>query len=404
MVIMAASPRVAVVTETWPPEINGVALTLHRLVEGVRECGWQAEVVRPRQAVDRARGPQPVAEEDEYRVPGLPLPGYPGLRMGLPVRQRLLRRWSRLRPDVVHVATEGPLGHAAVSAARRLGIPVSSAFHTRFDGYARHYGMRWAEPLALAVLRRFHNRCHATQVPTRTLARELDSYGFHGVRVLARGVDSAMFHPGRRSWPLRQEWGGGVDAPVLMSVGRLAPEKSPEDVIRAWEAVRTRLPNARLVMVGDGPSRPALEARHPEVIFAGMRTGEDLAAHYASADLFVFASRSETFGNVVIEAMASGLPVLAFDRAAAREHLRDGENGARVPVTGHADRDSEAFAGVALRLAEKRRRDRLAWKGMGEAARLRAEGLDWSCIVAHFAAQLEELLAEEGRHASAAAG
>ncbi|WP_028491228.1 glycosyltransferase family 1 protein [Thioalkalivibrio sp. ALE19] len=400
-------PKVAVVTETWPPEINGVALTLSRLVNGLRETGYAVEVVRPRQAGDRPLSGTSGPAAEEHTVPGVPLPGYPGLRAGLPVRRRLLRHWKRARPGVVHIATEGPLGHAALSAARRLGIPVSSAFHTRFDGYMGYYGMAWARPLALAFLRRFHNRCDCTLVPTRALASELESSGFRGIRVLERGVDTGLFSPARRSWSLRDEWEGGVDAPVLISVGRLAPEKAPEDVIRAWEAVRARLPRARLVMVGDGPSRAALEARHPEVIFTGMRTGADLAAHYASADLFVFASRSETFGNVVIEAMASGLPVLAFDEAAAREHLREGENGVRVPLSGNPADDSEAFAAAALDLAERRCRDRLAWRVMGQAARQRAEGLDWERIVGRFGARLTELGrigGGEGQHASAATG
>jgi glycosyltransferase involved in cell wall biosynthesis len=229
------------------------------------------------------------------------------------------------------VATEGPLGWSALNAARKLGIPVATGFHTRFDTYARDYGFGFLSPWVFNWLRRFHNRGDATLVPTLELQEQLWSQGFAKVRRLGRAVDTRQFHPSWRSEALRRSWGLAEDDLALVSVGRIAPEKNLELTLRAYRAVREQAPRTRLVLVGDGPARAALQAANPDVIFAGVQRGDALARHYASADLFLFSSLSETFGNVTLEAMASGLPVVAFDYGAAREHLRHGEHGAVVP-------------------------------------------------------------------------
>ncbi|WP_018938455.1 MULTISPECIES: glycosyltransferase family 1 protein [unclassified Thioalkalivibrio] len=383
--------NLALVTETWPPEVNGVAHTLARLVEGMRSRGHRVQVLRPCQPGESKAVVVAPLETDgsmeERPLPGLPLPGYSGLRMGLPARRRLTALWTEHRPDAVYVATEGPLGHSALRAARRLGIPVASGFHTHFDGYARYYGVGWLTPLVRAVLRRFHNRCDVTLAPTQALATSLAGHGFERVRVMARGVDTRHFTPARRSSRLRRQWGPG---PVVLYVGRLAPEKNLGLVVEAFRVLQERVPEARLVLVGDGPSRVALERAHPDLIFTGQQVGQALAQHYASADLFLFPSTSETFGNVVIEAMASGLPVLAFDTAAAHEHVISGVNGARVRFTGDVTMDAAAFLMVAAELAQARE----GWSEMGRHARACARGLDWVEVVAEFETVCLELLGE----------
>jgi glycosyltransferase involved in cell wall biosynthesis len=324
------------VTETFPPEINGVAMTVGRMVAGLRERGHRIAVVRPRQ------GDEDIGSADEIAVPGLPLPGYPGLRFGLPAGRRLMRLWRQRRPDLVHVVTEGPLGWSAVNAARRLGIPVTSGFHTNFDRYSVHYGLGWMRPAVSAYLRTLHRRTRATLVPTHALAAELAGEGVPGVHIVGRGVDTVLFDPARRSADLRAAWGLGDDVACL-HVGRLAPEKNLALALKAFAAVKARSPGARMVWVGEGPSRDALAAAHPGHVFAGVRRGEDLAAHYASADLFLFPSLTETYGNVVAEAMASGLPVVAYRSAAAAELITDGVNG-RVAAPG----DEAAFVAATL--------------------------------------------------------
>lgn len=387
------SLNLALVTETWPPEVNGVAHTLARLVEGMRERGHRVQVFRPRQPGEKPTAPREEVDEalqSDGLLPGLPLPGYSGLRMGLPARRRLQALWTEHRPDAVYIATEGPLGHSALAAARRLGIPVASGFHTQFDGYARYYGVGWLTPLVRAVLRRFHNRCDVTLAPTRALVDALEKQGFERVQVMARGVDTRRFTPARRSSRLRRQWGATTATPVVLYVGRLAPEKNLALAVDAFRAMQGARPDARLVLVGDGPSRTELERANPDVVFTGQQVGQALAQHYASADLFLFPSTSETFGNVVIEAMASGLPVLAFDAAAAHEHVTTGGSGVRVPLVGEARADAAAFVEAAEALG----RIPEAWAEMGRHARTAARGLDWVEVVAGFETTCLEILGE----------
>ncbi len=369
---------IAFVTETFPPEVNGVAMTVGRLVGGLRELGHRVSVIRPRQAATDAGG------EHELALPGLPLPGYPGLRFGLPAGGRLARQWRQRRPDLVHVVTEGPLGWSAVSAARRLGIPVTSGFHTNFDRYSVHYGVGWLRPAVAAYLRTLHRRTQATLVPTAALAADLAGEGIAGVRVVGRGVDTALYAPARRSPKLRSAWGVAADAPVCLYVGRLAPEKNLVLVRRCFAAIRARHPAARMVWVGDGPSARQLAVANPEHHFAGLRLGEDLAAHYASADLFLFPSLTETYGNVVAEAMASGLPVVAYRSAAAAELIEHERNG----VVASPGDEGGYIAAALWVLAENGRLPALA-----TAARQDMLPRDWGAVVASFQGVAREVLA-----------
>jgi glycosyltransferase involved in cell wall biosynthesis len=373
--------RIAIVTETWPPEINGVALTVQSLAQGLAALGHSIEIVRPRQDDDAAAS---IEGLDHLPMPGAALPRYPGLRFGLPAHRRLRRRWLSQRPDVLYIATEGPLGLTALGAARKLRIPVSTGFHTRFDDYARHYGLGFLTPIVYAYLRRFHNRADATLVPTQELADFLEANRFRNVRVLRRAVDTKLFHPEQRDDSLRREWDVGDNDLAVILVGRIAPEKNLELSVRAFRAIQVQHPNARLVLVGDGPARRMLKAAHPDFIFAGVRRGADLARHYASADLFLFASLSETFGNVTLEALASGVPVVAYDYGAAREHMRGGDTGARVSL-----HDPEGFVIAAVALAnDAPRRRRLR-----ESARAAVAALDPASVATSFADLLADLAA-----------
>jgi len=364
------SLRVAVVSETYPPEVNGVAATIARVVDGLRDRGHELQLVRPRQG----RGDEALQDQGfaEVLMRGLPIPRYPQLKMGLPSRQQLLRLWASQRPDVVHIVTEGPLGWSALQAASHLKLPVVSDFRTNFHAYSRHYGVAWLRTPIMAYLRKFHNRTSCTMVPTEGLRAELQAAGFRGLRVVSRGVDTRQFDPSRRSVALRASWGARPTDLVVLCVGRLAAEKNLDVLLRAFESLKAEDPSARLVLVGDGPERAALQQRCPEAHFAGLRRGDDLAAHYASADLFLFPSVTETFGNVVPEAMASGLPVVGFDYAAARQMVRHGDNGLLVAYD-----DGEAFRAAAQRLAGQ-----LGWvRAMGAQARVTASGLDWGRII-----------------------
>ncbi|WNW13492.1 glycosyltransferase family 1 protein [Pseudomonas sp. DTU_2021_1001937_2_SI_NGA_ILE_001] len=381
---MSTFLHVTLVTETYAPEINGVANTLGRLCEGLRQRGHKVELVRPRQNGEAA----PAVPEELMLCRGWPIPGYPGLQWGQTSMHKLLRRWQRRRPDVLYIATEGPLGLAALRAARRLGIAVISGFHTNFPQYTQQYGMGFITRLLTHYLRWFHNRSRFTLVPSVSQKLELERRGFERIELLSRGVDSQLFNPSRRSQALRASWGVGDDEIAVLHVGRLAAEKNLSLLKTCFEALQHSYPQQRLrlVIVGDGPQRNALEQQLPNAVFCGSQRGEVLASHYASGDLFLFPSLTETFGNVVLEALASGLAVVAYDEAAAGQHIRHGHNGA-LAMPG----DAEAFIDAArwlLEDSETLRRVRLN-------ARQHASRQGWNLIIDQFERQLREVCPQE---------
>lgn len=361
--------RLVVVTETYPPEINGVANTMHQLVSGLRRLGHRVLVIRPRQDQDRSAA---APDADEILVPGLPIPGYRGLRFGLPLGARLCFRWQSFHPQAVYIATQGPLGRAALNCARQLGIPALTGFHTQFHQYSRYYGLGLLMRPIVNSLRRFHNRADATLVPTTALQAELAESGFENLRIFSRGVDTRLFSPTRRCDQQRQTWGCGQDTVAVLYVGRIAAEKNIDLAFAAFSAIKQSGVECRFILVGDGPERDRLCRQHPDYVFTGAHVGQALATDYASADLFLFPSVTETFGNVVPEAMASALAVVAFDYAAARQHIDSGRNGVTVP-TG----DNDAFVAAAVTLAQ----DRARLRRLGQAARVSAEAMGWDAVI-----------------------
>lgn len=382
----AQSLHVALISETFSPEINGVANTLGRLVDGLRGRGHRVQLIRPRQDVDQ----QQVADDDLLLTRGWPLPGYPGLQWGQSSLHKLLRRWQRQRPDVLYIATEGPLGLSALRAARRLAIPVVSGFHTNFQQYTGHYGLGLLTRAMTNYLRWFHNRTQLTLVPSIGQQVDLERRDFVRLALLARGVDSQLFHPRRRSDELRASWGLEADDLAVLHVGRLAAEKNLGLLVKAYTALQQAHPQRRmrLILVGDGPLRASLQAQLPEALFCGLQRGEALATYYASGDLFLFPSLSETFGNVVLEALASSLGVVAFDQAAAAQHIHHGHNGMLARPG-----DEAGFCEAACELladAEVLRRIRLN-------ARRHASHLSWDGIVAQFEQHLRSAMQPQTR-------
>lgn len=387
--------RYAIVTETYPPEINGVALTVQGLEQGLRERGNMVSVVRPRQASDAAHG----HTDDTLLVRGASLPRYPGLKFGLPATGQLRRHWQAHRPDAIYVATEGPLGWSALRAARQLGIPAATGFHTRFDTYMRDYRLPMLAPVALRWMRHFHNSAQATLVPTRELQVMLDTEGFDNVVRLARAVDTGQFDPCHRDAVLRALWGVGERGVAAIFVGRIAAEKNLGLAVDAFRALQRQRPEARFIWVGDGPAREALQRENPDFIFCGLQRGEALARHFASADLFVFPSLSETFGNVTLEALASGVPTVAFDYGAARECLRDGLHGAAIPRTDQSANDDAEFIAAVARIGS----DEAARRRMRPACREAVAALRPAQVASDFDHLLRSLANPEHRHVPIAA-
>lgn len=381
------SLRLAVVTETYPPEINGVARTLARLVRSVQARGHDVQLIRPRQAPDSLQATVQTPLE-QVLVRGLPIPQYPHLRMGLPAKSALVKQWTVHRPDLVHIATQGPLGWSALQAARKLRLPICTDFRTNFDAYSRHYGMAWLQKPIAAYLRKFHNLADGTTVPTEALRAALAANRFERLQVIARGVDIAAFNPSFRDPELRASWGADDQDPVALYVGRLAAEKNLGLLASAFQAMRVANPRLRLVVVGDGPARDELQARCPQAHFAGSLSGHALARHYASADCFVFPSLTETYGNVTPEALASGLAVLAYDHAAAGDLIQSGRNGLLAPAG-----DEATFVRMAQHLATD---PHLVSQLRGQASASVAER-DWSRIAAQIEGVWMALLAQHDR-------
>lgn len=347
-------------------------MTLERLVTQLSLDGHEVCVCRPRQseaAEARMEGSRPFREEV---FPGMPIVCYPDMRIGFPAGRRFKNMWRKSRPDVVHVATEGPLGRSAVGAARNLGIPIVTTFHTNFQDYLEHYSLGFLKSACIGYLRSMHNRALCNMVPDPSLMEYLQEHGFKSVSQLGRGVDTALFSPSRRDKNLRAEWGASDEDPVYIHVSRVAKEKNIPFVLDTFRKIKQSHPRAKCVVVGDGPLLGKLKKSYGECIYTGMRYGEDLGRCYASGDVFLFGSTTETFGNVITEGMASGLIVLSYDYAAAKQYLVNGENGFSVAAF-----DRDAFIEKAIDISNQ-------WSelaSMRQAARNTAEGLPWRRVI-----------------------
>ncbi len=380
--------RLCIVSETWSPDINGVAHTLSRLSCELNRQGVPVDVIRPRPQV----AGNTTRINHELHVSRFALPGYTDVQVGL-VRPATLRRfWRTHRPDIIYLATQGPLGWAARQAARRLNIPLVAGWHTNFDHYCKDYGVAWLASTTRRYLRYFHNGCALTLVPTHQQAKALQRQGIRDVHVLSRGLDGERFSPAHRDTQLRQRWGVSEHQPVALYVGRLAAEKNLTLLQESFQAIREVRPDIAQVIVGDGPARAQLEKALPDAHFSGFVGQEALARHYASADLFIFPSLSETWGNVVAEAMASGLAVVAYDHAASAELINSGHNGITVPAG-----NSAAFQQAAVELCQHP----ADYARLGRVARLRALEQSWTGIAEQFLRYLYQ--AQEAHHAPASA-
>jgi len=328
--------RIAIVTDAWHPQTNGVVTTLNRTGECLRELGYEVMFVTP----------------EKFRT--LPLPSYPEIRLSLFPAGRLAKMLDEFAPQAIHIATEGPLGSAARRFCRRHRLKFTTAYHTRFPQYIR---MRLPLPVSIsyAFLRRFHQPAERTMVPTEALRRELCEWGFKNVVIWSRGVNTELFRPGDKHH---------IDAarPINIYVGRVAVEKNIEAFLSL------DIPGTKFV-IGDGPDLQALSKKYSEARFTGYKYGEDLARCLAAADVFVFPSRTDTFGLVMLEAMACGVPVAAFPVIGPIDVIQDG-------VTGVMDED----------LAEAVRR---ALQLQPENVRRYAEQHSWMAATRQFLSNLE---------------
>lgn len=371
--------RVTIVTETYAPQVNGVSRTLGQLVRVLEATGDAVQLIHPNY------GGEPTGPH-VHRVRSFNPPFYPELYLPTPPFGAARRALDQFRPDILHIATEATLGLAMLRHAWRRKLPVVSSFHTNFDQYTDHYRVGWMRRLVWRYLRWFHNGTLETYVPSRASIRILDDRGFRNLVLWPRGVDSQVFRPDRPGRDrIRASLGFAPETFVVGHVSRLAAEKNVGYLAEAFEVFLAARPEARLLIVGDGPARPELEARLGTAArFAGYRSGDDLADHYAAADAFAFASRTETFGNVVLEAMAAGLAVVAVRSGGPADTIRAGETGFLV----EPDDPPEAFARDLVALHD----DPDLRVRLGHAARSYACTQSWETIMQGLRARYEAVL------------
>lgn len=358
--------RIAFVTESLLPLVDGVSLTLAHLFESLMAAGIEFRVYSP-----FVPPPEIPWSGRVRKLPSVAFPLYSDYRVTLPWGSGLSRDLDEWGPDLVHVVSPTFAAGSAKRWARRHGVPVVASFHTQFVAYFRYYGVGPLERLGWRLLRRFYRDCAAVYAPSRAIVDELGRRGIRPVRVWSRGVDAYAFSPAWRDPGLRARVGADRNVPLLLMVSRLVREKDLRDLVPMARRLEAGGVPFRLVLVGDGPLRAELETELPDAVFAGHQTGAQLSRWYASADVFVLPSTTETFGNVVQEALASGVPAVVVDRGGPRTVIEPGVSGLVARANDPADlarQTSRLLTDPALREA------------MGRAARDHMERRSWSRV------------------------
>lgn len=377
--------RVTLVTETYLPQVNGVSRTLSQLVRVLRDAGDDVQVVHPDYG-------SAAASENDVLVRSEEIPFYREVRLPMPPFGRVHDAIARFAPQIVHIATEATLGLSILRLALREKMPVVSSFHTNFDQYTDHYRVGWLKRGVWRYLRWFHNQTRETYVPSRASIQTLERRGFERLVLWPRGVDCSLFRPDRPDREaLRSRLGFQPEHVVVGHVSRIAVEKNVDYLAAALERlIAIHGDQVRILIVGDGPERAELETRlGPAARCVGFKTGPELADHYAACDLFAFASVTETFGNVILEAMASGLPVVALRAGGPAEIVVDGETGILLSPSDSPETMSNALSSL---VTDKPMRIR-----MSQAARAHAERQTWHAIMTALRTRyLAQLVPTEG--------
>ncbi|WP_019960008.1 glycosyltransferase family 4 protein [Woodsholea maritima] len=335
--------RIMLITDAWEPQVNGVVRTLTRTAQECREMGHEVEVIHPGLG---------------YRT--IPLPTYPEIKLALGAKKDIEARFKAFEPEAIHIATEGTLGQAARSICLKWKLPFTTSYHTKFPEYVNARFPFIPLSFGYSFMRRFHNSGNRLMVATPSMRDDLEKRGFNNITPWARGVDTDLFHPDKRGID-----GGvykGMEGPISLYVGRIAVEKNLEAFLK------TDIPGTK-VLVGPGPQFDELKARYPEAHFVGSKSGEELARYFADADIFVFPSLTDTFGLVILEAMATGTPVAAFPAPGPKD-LIPGSNAGWV---------SEDLREACLKALEMKRED----------CRTYAEGFSWRSCAEEFVRNLK---------------
>jgi phosphatidylinositol alpha 1,6-mannosyltransferase len=372
--------RVVLVTSSYNYIRDGVALTLNRLVEYLERHDVEVLVIAP-----VAKVPALTHVGNIVPVPSIPLPRRPEYRLALGLPRSVQKQMIEFKPDIIHVAVPDLLGYRALKFAQKWNIPVVASYHTRYETYLQHYGVGGLRKPLGKYLRNFYDKCRELYVASASMIEELEADGVQTkIRLWTRGVDSELFNPGKRSESWRHQLGFGTEEPVIAFVGRLVREKRLGTFVDTLRRLQESGVTHRALMVGDGPERETLKKQLPDAVYTGMLEGEDLARAYASADIFLFPSDTESFGSVTLEAMASGLPTVCADATGSRSLVDVGSTGFLAKPG-----DVEAFTGHVRMLAE----DAELRRRMGNAARERSLSLSWDDAMSPILGYYKQLVA-----------
>lgn len=374
--------RVALFSGNYNYVMDGPVRALNKLVARLEERGDEVLVFAP-----TTKTPALKHAGTLISAPSVPLPGRRReYRFSIGLTPDLKRRLDAFRPTLIHLSAPDLLGLGALKYARRNRIPAVSSFHTRFDTYPRFYGAKWAERYVLDYMRWFYDRCEHVYPPSQSMADELRAEGLgRDIRIWARGVDSHLFNPAARDVKWRRDLGFADDDVVVAYVGRLVLEKGIDEFADAVKRARESNPKIRALVVGAGPERERFEQRLPDGVFVGYQEGEGLARAYASADMFFNPSITETFGQVTLEALASGLPAVCAAASGSRSLVEDGVSGLLAPL----DSSTEAFSKLILKLAG----EQALRRRMSAAARAAAFKYDWDSILDGLISNYREAIA-----------
>jgi glycosyltransferase involved in cell wall biosynthesis len=372
--------RIALFSEVYWPMVSGVGVTLVRLTEALEERGHQVRVYSASYPLPAGRTDRP----EVHRSPSIPLFLYPDVQWAFPRLRDVIEDVRRFRPDVVHLATEFALGLAGLKAARQLSLPLIASAHTDYDKYAARYGVDWALRVGWHYLRWFYGQAHRVLCPSRIYQEHLHSRGVTHTGVWSRGVDPSHFHPRFRSNEYRETLGLGPRDLLVTYIGRIAREKNLSQLLAAWEALAPERGSARLALVGRGPLEEEIHRREiPGVHVLGLRHERELSEAYASADIFVFPSATETFGNSLLEAMGSGLPSLAAAGGGVLEFAQHGRNAWLV-----APNSAPAITQGLRRLM----RDSDLRRRLSDGALLTARERDWDGVYARLIEDYQDVI------------
>jgi len=362
--------RIALVSETYPPEINGIAYAVSRMVQGLRARGHEISLIRPR----NKRSDIPMVSESfaETLVRGAPVTINNNLKLGLPAKDELFKLWSVRRPDLIHIATEGPLGWSALKAARKLKIPSITDFRTKFYTQHQQPGIQWLRGAVMAYLRKFHNSSQCTMVPTNELKRELNNMGFHNLEVVPRGVDTDLFNPEKRSIALRSSWGADDESLVLIYIIQGNKDKHLKWILRALKLAKSTVGNVKLVLVTNRQVKPTKKTRTEDLVAAHDLQESEWPSYLASADLLLSPGVGDGLSNKVIEAMSSGLTIMTHTSVATSHLLINNVNSLVVTQD-----DESSFLTQFVQIVGQRK----MLKDVGLKARQTALSYEWNYVV-----------------------